>query len=76
MIKASEGGGGKGVRKATSKDQIETMYQQVRAPPRGLAPEAMRCVRALVHRDCARLRATARDCARLRATARAGGILP
>mmetsp|Transcript_32468 Transcript_32468/g.74377 ORF Transcript_32468/g.74377 Transcript_32468/m.74377 type:complete len:2019 (-) Transcript_32468:454-6510(-) len=29
MIKASEGGGGKGVRKAMSSDQIETMYQQV-----------------------------------------------
>ena len=29
MIKASEGGGGKGVRKATEKSQIPTMYQQV-----------------------------------------------
>ena len=29
MIKASEGGGGKGVRKATEASQIETMYQQV-----------------------------------------------
>ena len=29
MIKASEGGGGKGVRKATEKSQIPSMYQQV-----------------------------------------------
>lgn len=29
MIKASEGGGGKGVRKATEPGQIVTMYQQV-----------------------------------------------
>ena len=29
MIKASEGGGGKGVRKATEPGQIKTMYQQV-----------------------------------------------
>ena len=29
MIKASEGGGGKGVRKATEKSQIPAMYQQV-----------------------------------------------
>ena len=29
MIKASEGGGGKGVRKATEASQIEVMYQQV-----------------------------------------------
>lgn len=28
MLKASEGGGGKGVRKAITSDQIETMYQQ------------------------------------------------
>ena len=32
MIKASEGGGGKGVRKANRKEDIEAMYQQVPSP--------------------------------------------
>lgn len=33
MLKASEGGGGKGIRKVTQEDQVEAAFRQVRALP-------------------------------------------
>ena len=49
MIKASEGGGGKGVRKATCVEQIETMYQQVTDEVKGSPVFLMRLCSSARH---------------------------
>lgn len=37
MVKASEGGGGKGIRKVNSADDFPNLFRQVRSPDRRLS---------------------------------------